>query len=246
MFVWNEDKIKWFEKAGNITDFYKGIARKCNERSLLSKNYNILDAGCGLGYLSMSLAPYVNSVTALDISLEAISFLNKKCRDQEISNINTLVCDWKKHEPERKYDIVFICYCGGFCKEDFFTLAKLSSRYIVGIIPKNSFGDNFGINKLFQPVKTYRKRENLSSATSFFKLNNISFDNIEYNCEFGQPIDNIEEYKKFMEHYFDIKDYDLLKRHSEVYLKKKGNKYYLPNMKHSNIIIVEKDSSIHL
>jgi len=54
------------------------------------------------------------------------------------------------------------------------------------------------------------------------------------------------EYKKFMEHYFDIRDDYLLKKHSEACLKKKGDIYYLPNMKHSNIIIVENQLSTKL
>lgn len=239
MFVWNEYKIKWFEKAAHLTDFYEGIARKCNERDLLNKSSNVLDVGCGLGYLSVALSPYVNSVTALDISEEAIGFLNKKCSEQGTSNIKPITCDWKKHKPEKRYDIVFICYCGGFGTEEFFELARLSRKYAVGIIPTSSFGDNFGISRFFKPVKAHMKRENLSSVSDFLEQNNIVFDNIEHNCEFGQPIDSMEEYKSFMEHYFDIKDDDLLKKHSEACLKKKGKAYYLPNIKRSNIIIVE-------
>lgn len=239
MFSWNEDRIRWFDKAVCHTDFYEGIVKKCNEKGLLKDDYEVLDVGCGLGFLSIALSSYVKSVTALDISEIAIDFLEKECKKRRIANIKTLICDWKKHKPEKKYDMVFVCYCGGFGTEDFYKLAKLSKGYVIGIISNRSTGYNFGINEFSQSASTLHKKESFNSVKKFFKQNNISYQNIEHKCEFGQPIDNIEEYKRFMEHYYDINDDALLKKHSEACLKENKQGYYLPNIKHSNIIIIE-------
>ena len=78
-----------------------------NLKKFVNKNYNILDIGCGNGYIAYSLANYVKNITCVDYDLNAINYAQKKfskkninyiCGDIKniknlnIKNINLIIC----------------------------------------------------------------------------------------------------------------------------------------------------------
>lgn len=60
----------------------------------INKNWKVLDAGCGLGGMSFSLAKIVSEVTAFDSSFERIKFVNLKSRYDGLNNLKTFVGDF--------------------------------------------------------------------------------------------------------------------------------------------------------
>jgi len=59
----------------------------------LKPEMEVLDFGCGSGLLTLFLAPFVKSVTALDSSRGMLDVLEKKIADQKITNVKPLYWD---------------------------------------------------------------------------------------------------------------------------------------------------------
>lgn len=74
--------------------------------SLLDKNANILEAGCGEGQNVLYLAKRgFRSIDAFDISGAGISKLKRRCEINGVS-INVFVCDLTEYIFEKKYDLI--------------------------------------------------------------------------------------------------------------------------------------------
>lgn len=78
MFLWNEDMIRFLRDASEQSDYHRLLAGYLAER--LPENAHVCDAGCGLGYLSLRLAPYCRQVTAADVSADALAVLRENCK----------------------------------------------------------------------------------------------------------------------------------------------------------------------
>ncbi|MBF0509283.1 MAG: methyltransferase domain-containing protein, partial [Deltaproteobacteria bacterium] len=58
-------------------------------------DWSILDVGCAAGTLAVPLAPYVNTITALDPSTVMLSLLKERCREENIANIKIVEGRWE-------------------------------------------------------------------------------------------------------------------------------------------------------
>ena len=47
---WDDEKIKWYERASVSTDFHQKLASELEKH--ISKDERITELGCGLGYVS--------------------------------------------------------------------------------------------------------------------------------------------------------------------------------------------------
>ncbi|MFY9074268.1 class I SAM-dependent methyltransferase [Malaciobacter mytili] len=54
----------------------------------------LLDVGCGVGNLSLKLAPKLKEVYALDYSSKMLEFLNENAKKQKLLNIHTINTSW--------------------------------------------------------------------------------------------------------------------------------------------------------
>ena len=86
MFRWNEDMIRFLRDASEHSDYHHLLAEYLAKR--LPENAHGCDAGCGLGYLSLQLAPYCRQVTAVDVSPEALAVLAANCDKEKIKNVD--------------------------------------------------------------------------------------------------------------------------------------------------------------
>jgi len=74
----------------------------------LEPDYTVLDMGCGGGALAIPLAAKVKKVTAVDFSSNMIAIVENICREQKITNIETILGEWDSDWPALgigKYDI---------------------------------------------------------------------------------------------------------------------------------------------
>lgn len=91
----------------------KSLGFSKEEFAIFAKNKNALEVGCGGGQLSVFLASYFNSVTAIDISDSSLNMAKQECLIRGIKNISFLQADLYDESFLQnnimKYDFV-LCY----------------------------------------------------------------------------------------------------------------------------------------
>lgn len=78
---------------------------------VLRKDSTVLDIGCGNGSFSLSIAPHVKKVYAMDASKGMLSELTKAMERSRIGNIVPVECDWETGSIEGRYDVVMTSLC---------------------------------------------------------------------------------------------------------------------------------------
>ena len=73
MFIWNEDMIRFLRDASEHSDYHHLLAEYLAKR--LPENAHVCDAGCGLGYLSLQLAPYCRLGSAVVVRQEELAVM---------------------------------------------------------------------------------------------------------------------------------------------------------------------------
>lgn len=237
MFVWTEKNLAWFSRAVTETKFYHEIVDKCYD--LLHPSLNVFDLGCGTGFLSLALATAVKSVTAVDISPTAVSFLRQECQKNNIYNLIYHEGDWHNWEPDQPANLVFLCYCNGLLSQ-FKKISRLTKDYLIVILPFDS-KNNFHLDEFYPIPEKYGKLETVKKVKNFLGEKQISFQLKSLECEFGQPFSCIEEYEEFLNFYFQIPKQSIPNEYTKKYLQKRKYGYYLSNRKESGIIIIKKD-----
>mgnify|MGYP002646928860 FL=1 len=110
MFCWTDDMISFMQDAANFGSYQKELADWiCGA---LPAVRHVCDAGCGLGFLSVRLAERFETVTAADISGQALSNLRRMAAEKRISNLQILETDMMTFTPERPYDAMVFCLFG--------------------------------------------------------------------------------------------------------------------------------------
>ncbi len=237
-FVWNKQNLVWFEKAAELTTFYRDIAAHC--AFLLRPSARVLDLGCGAGYLSLALAPHVESVTALDLNTEAIRFLRHKAAREGLGNIRGKVEDWTALGAEQSADVVFLSYCDGLMTR-LDKLGELTRQYLVVVLPDVSRESRFTFGTIPLSAKPRKHRETLQKAVLFLGQERISYHLIRLSSEFGQPFDSVEDFEAFLEYYYRVPKGSIPPEELTVCLQKRGDGYYLPKRRQSGILILKKE-----
>ena len=77
-----------------------------NLKKIIKKNYNVLDVGCGNGYIAYSLSNYVSQITCIDYNAKAIQQAKKNFSKKNIKYILGDILKIKK--PSKKINLI-IC-----------------------------------------------------------------------------------------------------------------------------------------
>jgi 2-polyprenyl-3-methyl-5-hydroxy-6-metoxy-1,4-benzoquinol methylase len=75
---WKENPKLFMKVMEKSTQF---VANKLEKHELINHSTNLLDFGCGPGYLANALKNKVNSYFGVDISAKYISIAKEKCED---------------------------------------------------------------------------------------------------------------------------------------------------------------------
>jgi len=86
---------KLIRKINNLENIKRIPAEELFQFISLNKKDKLLDLGAGVGYISLPISKYVDAVIALDFDEEVLKYLETKAEEKEITNIKTLVSDFK-------------------------------------------------------------------------------------------------------------------------------------------------------
>ena len=110
MFNWTDEAIRFMEDACRRTDFHEHLTAMLLPH--LSGASRVSDAGCGLGYLSLTLAPHVAHVTAAERDDRALDVLRRELTARCITNVTPLCTDVLTYVPPEKFDAMVFCFFG--------------------------------------------------------------------------------------------------------------------------------------
>lgn len=193
---WNPDMIRFMMDASERTEYYRVLTDLL--RPWLQPDMALCDAGCGLGYLSLALAPYVREITAVDINPRPLEVLQTLAEERGVRNIRVLCGDVAKLTPENPYDAMVFCLYGSMEKVLQVTAAQTAGRVF-------AFKRNYRTHR-FSAGEYPLEQEYLSGAELQLREAGISYSLQNVSPEFGQPFRCFEDVRRFYRLYARDRD----------------------------------------
>ena len=220
MYRWEPDMIRYMHDASENSSYNRELVAEM--LPWLNQEMRVCDAGCGLGYLSMELAPHVEHVTAVDINADALQDL----REKAISNVTVRCGDIGALQPARPYDAMVFCFFGGI--EEILRIAREQCGGSVFVISRNYTTHRFSVGDY--PTGSY----GFSRAKMVLSEQGIPFEEKVLRLEFGQPFRSLEDARRFFELYSRDENKQLI---TDEFLKEKLVQqpgefpWYLPHLR---------------
>ena len=234
MSEWTDRMIGFMADASEYGNYFEELAKSLSV--YLDKNWTVCDAGCGIGQLTVSLAPYVKQVTGIDRSESAIETLKARLASEKIENANAVCADFENLAGSYSFDSMIFNYFGKM--EEILEIAKRHCLKRIIVVKKNytkhrfSIGNNPIDEKSADYVKEYLDKVGAKYKTELF------------SAEFGQPFHSLEDALDFFSIYSRDKDRSLINleniRGRLVKTEKTDFPYYLPHRRESIIFVIER------
>lgn len=193
---WYEDMVRFMKDASEYGNYNQELAQMMEYS--LNKNMHICDAGCGLGYLSLALAPMVKQVTSVEMNDDAIRVLEDNCSRFGVHNIETRCGEIEFLKPEEKYDAMVFCFFGHI--HEILKTAKEQCKGTVLIATRNYSTHRFSVGTHNTGSYGYK------STREVLKEKGIPFEYQTFELEFGQPFRSMEDARLFFELYSNDED----------------------------------------
>ena len=191
MQLWEKDMVRFMRDASEYGGYNEVLAKMLAPE--LGPDVHVCDAGCGLGYLSLALAPYAGRVTGVERHPDAAAVLEENSRARGLDNVFSLCGPIEDLTPETPYDAMVFCFFGGI--DEILTLAKKQCRGKVFIITRNYTTHRFSVGS--HATGTYGYRTSHDTLTAL----GIPFREQIMDLEFGQPVRCFEDARRFYETY---------------------------------------------
>lgn len=224
--LWEKDMISFMRHASEYGDYN----RQLTEIMLpwLSADTHICDAGSGLGYLSLALAPYVGKVTAVERNCDAAAVLSENCQKHGIPNVASRCGAIADVPPETPYDAMVFCFFGR--RREILKLAKLQCRGEVFVYTRNYDSHRFSAGSHLSGFEGYPEfSDDLAQL-------GIPVHKETFTLEFGQPFRNLEDAYRFFLLYSKDQNKDVLTQEFiRSQLEETGREdfpFYMPHQKH--------------
>lgn len=191
MLLWEKDMIRFMRDASEYGNYNQVLANML--APYLDEHTHICDAGCGLGYLSLALAPYAGRVTGVERNPAAAAVLSENCQKLGVKNVTSRCGPIEDLCPETPYDAMVFCFFGGI--DEILRLAKQQCRGKVFIITRNYTTHRFSVGS--HRTGSYGYRTSHDTLTEL----GIPFTETAMELEFGQPFRCFEDARRFYETY---------------------------------------------
>ena len=187
MFQWTPEKIRFLRDASEYTPFNRVLAQ--HALKAFSGPGHVLDAGCGIGCLSLELAPFCERVTALDTSGEALDVLRERVRNTGTGNIRILQADVFRLPETEQFDCAVFCFFGTV--PEILPVLKKHVRSTAVLIKKNWARHRFSASRA--PMQRFSYRESCRDLEEA----GIPFRTEEFRLETGQPFRSLSDARVF-------------------------------------------------
>ena len=187
MFTWLAETIQYLKDASEYTPFNDVLAART--APYLPQNAHVCDAGCGLGYLTLALAPLCKRVTAVDVSADALAVLRENIFKTGAKNIEVLERDVFCLPNSVRFDAMVFCFFGSI--PDTLRSVRAHCRGKAVLFQKNWKTHRFSIKET--PL------EKFTFAMSCAELDalGIRYDCESFALEMGQPFRSLADAKTF-------------------------------------------------
>ena len=213
---WDDDRIRWYEKAASKTDFHRLLAEEIE--SLITKEEKILELGAGLGYVSSILMDDGYSLVSSDNDENAIAIARKRSGRQK----SFIALDAETDEIP-KCDALLLIYFGRIKEKDNLTRYLESAEKIIYVISEHR-GQN---------IRRFREPEDTIAFLSLRK--DISFTYRHFSARFDQVLDSREDAEDFVRRMYRDKAERYL-----GFIEERDGCFVFPNMKHSTIFMIRR------
>ena len=225
MQLWYEDMIRFMRDASEYGTYNQELAELLAPE--LTLDSHICDAGCGLGYLSLALAPYVGKISAVERNPEPLAVLTENCRIRNISNIEPRCGAIQECPPEKKYDAMVFCFFGR--GHEILDVAKKQCDGTVYIITRTYTSHRFSVGE--HPTGSYGYK----GSQALLRELGIPYEERTLALEFGQPFRSLEDARIFYEIYSKDEDKSVI---TDAFLRGRlqntGDEmfpYYMPHLR---------------
>lgn len=231
MHLWTDEMIMFMDRASAFSSYFEDVEREIE--MYLEGCTSILDAGCGIGQLSIELSKHYGRVAAVDLSERAIAHLRGSLRKKGIANVEAIAEDLHSFEPEEKFDAAVFNYFGRIDE-----IVSIASRIVDGTviaIKRNYPKHRFSLSECrIDESGRLDSEEYLRSLSIPYSVKEIEY-------ELGQPLADMDEALSFFRLYSRDKDRSIITKEriagrlveSEI----PGFRYYLPQTKRSRILV---------
>lgn len=233
MQLWEKDMVRFMRDASEYGNYNQVLAQMLAPQ--LGRQVHVCDAGCGLGYLSLALAPYAGRVTGVERHPDAAAVLVENCRRLGIKNVTSRCGPIEALCPAEPYDAMVFCFFGGI--DEILRISKEQCRGKVFIITRNYTTHRFSVGSHSTGTYGYRTSHDTLQALG------IPFTEETMELEFGQPFRCFEDARRFYETY--SKDSDKTVITDEFLLQKLVKNpegpfpYYMPHRRQLALLTFE-------
>lgn len=191
MFEWTQERIAYMDDACRRTDFHQRLAAELSP--YLRRTDRVCDAGCGLGYLSLALAPYVSAVTAVERDGQALAVLEREIKARRVANVTAVRGDMLAYRPDELFDAMVFCFFGSM--EEILATAARCCRGTVLAVVRNDESHRFS-GKQREPG-----RHSYETACRILAEKGICFTARTEAFDFDQPFRSLEAARRFFDLY---------------------------------------------
>ena len=228
--LWEPDMVSFMRNASEYSDYNRQLTAKM--LPWLGADMHVCDAGSGLGYLSLALAPFVRTVTAVERNPDAAAVLADNCQVLGIANVTSRCGAIADTVPETPYDAMVFCFFGR--RREILKLAKQQCRGEIFVFTRNYDRHRFSAGSHRSGFEGYPE-----FCDDLARLG-VPFHRETFTLEFGQPFRSLEEAHRFFQLYSKDPSKDVLtEEFVRSQLEETGREdfpFYMPHQKHMGFL----------
>lgn len=177
--LWTPGMVRFMADAIRVNGSCAAMAAALSQ--VLPPGARVCDAGCGLGGLSLALAPYCGAVVAADLSAEAIRHLEAQPLPP---NVEPRRCDVLADTPDEPYDAMVFCFFGR--TDEILSAARRQCTGTVAVLKRCGRGHRFSRGK-------DRPRQGFEELCRELEEKGIPYQSRVLKLDMGQPFRSLED-----------------------------------------------------